>query len=125
MPQIAHFLPYAVMTLARKFMSRSARVLVIIAYRRALDAFLLISASDTCSGSFSIALRTFRSEGDVPQSWLEVQGEYDNDGVKHAVWIEQIFSNQTADCRVKHWDEVNGIRTIKSIQELNKAISGP
>ncbi|MBD3297481.1 MAG: hypothetical protein GF341_02420 [candidate division Zixibacteria bacterium] len=49
-----------------------------------------------------------------PQSWLEVQGEYDNDGWKHAVWIEQIYSNATPDCRVKHWTENGDItRTIK------------
>ncbi len=53
-------------------------------------------------------------ENEKPQSWLEVQGEYDNDGWLHAVWIEQVFSNLTADCRVKHWTEETGVtRTIK------------
>jgi hypothetical protein len=52
-------------------------------------------------------------EGDNPQSWLEVHGEYDLDGVKHMVWSEQIFSNLTAEANIRHWDEINGFTTIK------------
>ena len=52
-------------------------------------------------------------EGVEPQAWLECHGEYDFSGHKHCVWIEQIFSNQTADCRLMHWDEIHGIRTVK------------
>lgn len=65
------------------------------------------------SGSYVYITNYLGPEGDEPQAWLECHGEYDLGGRKHAVWIEQVFSNQTADCRVKHWDEVNGIRTVK------------
>ncbi|MBD3297905.1 MAG: hypothetical protein GF341_04555 [candidate division Zixibacteria bacterium] len=60
-----------------------------------------------------------------PQSWVELQGEYDNDGIKHAVWIEQAYANATADCRLKHWDEINGITTIKeALGWNNQGIDG-
>lgn len=52
-------------------------------------------------------------EGDSAQAWLECQGEYDLGGRLHCVFSEQVFSNQTADCRIRHWDEVNGTRTLK------------
>ncbi len=52
-------------------------------------------------------------DGSGPQAWVECSGEYDYDGVKHAVWIEQIYANASPDCRVRHWDEINGSTIVR------------
>jgi hypothetical protein len=58
---------------------------------------------------------TYYSDSHGPQSWRECCGEYDLDGRLHVVWVEQAVANQSAECRIQHWDDVS--QSVSTIAE--------
>jgi len=60
-----------------------------------------------------VAITSYSSPtGAGPEAWTECTGEYDLEGIKHLVWIEQAIAGSGSDCFIQHWDEIHGTKTV-------------
>jgi hypothetical protein len=62
------------------------------------------------------------TDPEAAQSWLEAGGEYDRLGGLHVYWVEQIFANESADCRLQHWYDATGGKSAPIVSTVAQAV---